>query len=118
MVERMRYLCRQKGTNFKKLEIELNLGNGSLAKTSTKTQCGRLKILADYFGVSMEYLMTGREYNAPAVPPETLLPAEYQRILEYYKRFNEIGRAKIESYMDGLVNNPAFVADAQGEKLA
>ena len=68
MVERMWYLCRLKGTNFKKLEAELNLGNGSLAKASDKTQCGRLKIIADYFGVSMEYLMTGSDPDKATRP--------------------------------------------------
>lgn len=68
MVERMRFLCKQKGTNFKKLEAELHLGNGSLAKSSDKMQCGRLNQVANYFGVTMEYLLTGKEADPDAHP--------------------------------------------------
>lgn len=115
MVERLKTLCKEKKTNFKRLEKELGFGNGTLAGASPSMGCGRLKILADYFGVTMEYLLAGVD---PIPVSGVLLSSEEQRILEYFKKFNELGKAKIESYMDGLVNNPSFVADVHGEKLA
>lgn len=61
MVERIRDLCRKKGTNFSRLEQDLGFANGSLAKSDGKIQSQRLKAIADYFNVSMEYLLTGKE---------------------------------------------------------
>lgn len=39
--------------------MELGYANGSIAKSSEKIQAYRLKAIADYFGVSMEYILTG-----------------------------------------------------------
>lgn len=61
MVDRLRALCKERDTNFSAVEKKLGLGNASLKKTSEKIQACRLKVLADYFNVSMEYLMTGHE---------------------------------------------------------
>lgn len=59
MVERIRKLCEEKYTTFGALEKKLGFANGSLRKTDEKIQAVRLKTLADYFGVSMEYILTG-----------------------------------------------------------
>lgn len=68
MVERLKALCAQRNTNFKRLERELGLGNATLVKASPTMGCGRLKLLADYFHVSMEYLMTGSDPDPAARP--------------------------------------------------
>ncbi len=67
MVERLLYLCQLKRTNFKQVEKELGMGNGSLAKSDVNIRADRLKALADYFGVSMRYLLTGEDgtYHEP-----------------------------------------------------
>lgn len=62
MIDRIRELCKKKGLSITKLEMILNFGNGSISKPKTKSMgCDRLKAIADYFDVSMEYLMTGEE---------------------------------------------------------
>lgn len=59
MVERIRELCAKNGTNLASLEKILGFANGSLAKSDGKIQSVRLKAVADYFGVTMEYLLQG-----------------------------------------------------------
>ena len=59
MVDRIRELCKRHNMSLKALEKELGFANGSIAKTDEKTQSGRIKAIADYFGVSMEYILTG-----------------------------------------------------------
>lgn len=55
-------LCKQKGIAPTALERELGFGNGSIGKMKTMgTSAKRLQILADYFGVSVDYLVTGNE---------------------------------------------------------
>ena len=54
-------LCDQKGIALTALEKELNFGRGSLGKIKNGGQpsAKRLQQVADYFGVSVEYLLTG-----------------------------------------------------------
>lgn len=56
--EIIRKLCHASGTSVTKLEEELGFGNGSLTRGSS-IRSDRLHAVAKYFGVSMEYLLTG-----------------------------------------------------------
>lgn len=70
MLERIKELCREHGTNLSQLEKALGFANGSLAKSDEKIQSWRLKAIADYFGVTIEYLLTG-EQSMYYTNPET-----------------------------------------------
>ena len=61
MIERIRELCAKNGTNLANLEKALGFANGSLAKSDGKMQSARLKAVADYFGVTMEYILQGEK---------------------------------------------------------
>ena len=66
MVERIEALCKEKGVSFRKVELSLGFSNGILRSWEKKTpSADKLAAVADYFGVSMEYLLTGKE-KAPA----------------------------------------------------
>lgn len=54
--EIIRNLCAKKGISVQKLEQELGLSNGSIAKTDTM-KSDRLLLISKYFNVSMEFLM-------------------------------------------------------------
>ena len=56
----IRTLCTKNGLSIKKLEKELGFSNGSLAKSAT-IKAERLQKIAEYFNVSVDYLMTGEE---------------------------------------------------------
>ena len=67
--EIIRDLCKLKGTSIARLEKELGLGNGTIASSkSNYMRSDRLKAVADYFHVSMEYLMTGSDPDTAARP--------------------------------------------------
>lgn len=55
MLEKIKYLCGKKDITFAALEKNLGFANGSIAKTDEKIQSVRLKAIADYFGVTMDY---------------------------------------------------------------
>lgn len=59
MLERIADLCKEHGTTFAGLEKSLGFANGSIAKTNEKTQITRLKAIADFFGVTIDYLING-----------------------------------------------------------
>lgn len=55
-------LCNKKGIAVTALEKELGFGRGSIGKLRNgSTSAARLQKIADYFKVSVEYLMTGEE---------------------------------------------------------
>lgn len=60
--ERIESLRKEFGISQGKLEKELGFSNGSISKwKNSMPNPERLKKLADYFNVSVEYLMTGEE---------------------------------------------------------
>ena len=60
--ERIEALRKEKKISQGNLEKELGFSNGSISKWKKSTQTpDRLQKLATYFGVSIEYLMTGEE---------------------------------------------------------
>lgn len=72
LFERIEELRNARGISQGKLEKELGFSNGSISKWKNSTpNPERLKKLADYFGVSVEYLMTGEETNGYYLNEET-----------------------------------------------
>ena len=66
MKERIKNLCRRRGVTLASVETELGFAKGYLSKLGTTTPNGqKLQQIADYFGVSVEYLLTGEEPSAP-----------------------------------------------------
>lgn len=60
--ERIESLRKSKGLSQGKLEKQLGFSNGSISKWKNSTpKVERLQKIADFFGVSVEYLMTGKE---------------------------------------------------------
>ena len=75
LVERIRELCQQDPAvrSLTKLEQILGFGNGAIgkwAKTSKAPSHNRLKSVADYFGVSVEYLLGETDEKTKAAPTD------------------------------------------------
>lgn len=69
-IDVIRDLCPKNNTSIKTLEKELGFSNGSLVKAST-IKNDRLQKIADYFNVTVDYLMTGKETNVYYLNEET-----------------------------------------------
>lgn len=77
LFERIEELRNARRISQGKLEKELGFSNGSISKWKNSTpNPERLKKLADYFGVSVEYLMTGEEPNGYYLNEETAKRAQ------------------------------------------
>lgn len=100
--EIIRELCNKKRMTLARLERELNFGNGTIAKASTTIRADRLKAIADYFGVTMEYLMTGEEDKGVA-KRDTLLTDQEQELLRIFVLLDQGDRGKLSAYLDGLL---------------
>ena len=56
--ERVKHLCKEHGISMNKLENELNFGKGYISKLgSSQPNVNKLQQIADYFSVSLDYLM-------------------------------------------------------------
>lgn len=76
--ERIKNLCDGHGVPVTVLEKELGFSRGSIGKMrSAKTaSVERLEMIAKYFGVSTEYLMTGEAPEGYYINPETAQAAQ------------------------------------------
>lgn len=58
ILKNVKRLCDQNGTSFWALEKAVGLGNGVIAKWGTSSpRIDKLKLVADYFGVSVDELL-------------------------------------------------------------
>lgn len=90
MLGRLRKLCERDKTNFSQLEKTLGFANGSLAKSKENTIAAiRLKSIADYFHVSMEFLLTGNEY--PNIEPAAGISLSFEEldIINAYRKLSD-----------------------------
>ena len=72
--DRIKTLCKQKGVTVTGTEKELGFARGSLCKVETnKPSMEKVQKLAEFFGVSVEYLTTGEETEDKGyyINPET-----------------------------------------------
>jgi transcriptional regulator with XRE-family HTH domain len=62
--DRIQLLITQNNTSQSELEKTLGFGKGTISKWKGKTapSADKLQLIADHFGVTIDYLMTGREY--------------------------------------------------------
>lgn len=61
---RIKELCKTKGVTVTEAEQELGFARGSLCKIDTnKPSMEKVQKIADYFGVTINYLMTGTDDN-------------------------------------------------------
>jgi SOS-response transcriptional repressors (RecA-mediated autopeptidases) len=68
-VERVKLICKERKIPISKLEKDLGFANGYIGQLKKGSfPDDRLSAIADYFGVTVDYLMTGEEPNIPKLP--------------------------------------------------
>lgn len=62
MKERVKQLCKEKGVSMNAAESEMGLAKGYISKLDNSNPNQKtLQKMSDYFGVSVEFLITGKE---------------------------------------------------------
>lgn len=70
IVDRIRTLCEEKGMTINKLEKETGIGRGNIARWDKhRPNIDNVQKVADYFGVTTDYILTGNE-NKPTIEGE------------------------------------------------
>lgn len=60
--ERIKRLCKENNISVNKLETDLGFGTGYVSKLDKSTpNTKKIQLIADYFKVSVDYLMNGKE---------------------------------------------------------
>lgn len=89
--ERIKFLCRSKGISVPKLEIELGLSSGSISKwDKSSPKADNIAKVADYFGVSIDYLLERDES-----PTQPLLPEDVMKLAALYKQLSPDDQASV-----------------------
>lgn len=77
LVEKVSQLCEERGITRNKFEVESGVGRGQTARWDKNRPSGdKLQMTADYFGVSVSYLLTDEEAQKPAVSDELVKELE------------------------------------------
>lgn len=88
IVERIKALCKEKGTTMGTLEKELGLGNGSIRRWDEKTPgADKILLIANRLEVTTDWLLTGK------FPAD--LDTNEQKLVNIYRDTNNIGQPLI-----------------------
>lgn len=88
--ERIKTLCKESGITVNKLEKTLGFGTGYVAKLDNSTpNTAKIQLIADYFKVSVDYLMKGEKPDIPTFEPENL------ELIELYSKLNNTQKSAI-----------------------
>lgn len=87
MVDRINALAKEKGISISKVEKTVGLSNGVIGKwIKQNPTCDKLKLVADFFGVSLDYLVYGEEDTTKNGQKIT---DDEQELLENYRKLDD-----------------------------
>lgn len=93
IVDIIKQLSNAQGMSITTLEQTVGLGNGTIGKWRKQSpSCDKLKLVADYLSVSIDYLLTGKE-KCPSLPEDELELLKYYKELPDREQQRLIGRA-------------------------
>ncbi len=92
--ERIKELCIENGTSLNKLEIACGFGKGYISKLDkSKPNSENLQKIANYFGISVDYLMTGK---VPTV--EENFGTEYAKLIRKIRNDVNLSNALLKYF--------------------
>ena len=99
MKERIQNLCKKNCISVNKLEKILGFGNGYICKLGQSTpNASKIKLIADYFNVSVDYIMTGEERNIPTFSPDHI------ELISAYDKLSSSDKLAIMQIINSISN--------------
>lgn len=106
MVETIRELCKSAGTSITRLEVELGWGNGTIGKwkkAKSAPPVDKLGKIADYFGVSVEYLLGTETKKEPTAEGGELSGKD----MKFVEIVSSLGR-DMQTILDAIATDPTY----------
>lgn len=100
--DRIKELCKKNGISMNQLEEELGFGSGYISKLGKSTPNSKyIQKIADYFGVSVDYLMTGEESQFTVETADSLTGflSLDKKVRDYCFKFAELSDSDKEFVM-------------------
>lgn len=95
LVDRIKLKCKENHTSMNALEDELGFGNGTLRRWDERTPgADRLLILANRLNISVDWLLTGKEFSD--------LTLEEKKLVELYRNTNDTGQPLIIKHAEDI----------------
>ncbi|MDR1565506.1 MAG: helix-turn-helix domain-containing protein [Oscillospiraceae bacterium] len=117
----LKELCLKNETNVTQLCNDLGLSSANTGnwKRGSHPKIGTLNLIAERFGVSVEYLLTGEEpETAPASDGCAALSDNEAELLEMYAQLDKLEQTDVKGYIARLVRAKRVVATASSKELA
>ncbi|MCI9463401.1 MAG: helix-turn-helix transcriptional regulator [Lachnospiraceae bacterium] len=96
LVENIQSLCDKNNTNFKNLERTLNLSNGTISRwDNSKPSYDKVVKVANYFNVSIDFLITGNEKCI-----NDYLTEEELAFVKSYSLLDQYSKNKVNNYIE------------------
>ncbi len=100
MKDRIKALCKENGVTAQKLEQDCGFANGYISKLDKSTPNGsKLKAIAEYFGVSVDYIVGNDEDNDDL--SEYLKDEQIRRLVLFAG--GNLPRQNREKYIDAII---------------
>lgn len=103
-VQFVRELCQKHRIPVAKLEKDCGFSNGYLnPKKMQKLPYDRACVIADYLGVSLDYILTGKEKSTPtvsgkrAINNDIKLSPEELELIQMYRRLDARGKSAVRN---------------------
>lgn len=103
-IERLLSLIKEKGITRKKMLDDLGLANGSFVNWQTRgsiPNAETLSRIADYFGVTSDYLL-GKTDERKKPSPEPVLTEREKAILEIFRSLSEEKQDKLIEILQNM----------------
>lgn len=107
-VDRVKAICKERKIPFSKLEKDLGYGNGYIGQLRRGVfPSDRLVEIADYLGVTTEYILTGEnEKSAPTVFGESAIYCDIKltkaerELIQKFRRLDQRGQSAVLNILD------------------
>lgn len=109
--ERIQELCKKNDISMNKLEGQLRFGKGYISKLGDAApSSAKLQKIADYFNVSLDYIINGEDGDKYSVENAKFSAAiakdkQMQRMLKYLVQLEPAKKDMIEQMLKGLTEN-------------
>jgi transcriptional regulator with XRE-family HTH domain len=108
LLEKIQRLCKTNKITIARLEREAGLGGGTISKWETSSPSGdKLLKVAEYFGVSVDYLLGKEDVITTSVGQYTNVPldAETFQLMSQIPLLNKVNKALITDIIKSMIKN-------------